>query len=510
MSPFTAGMRLHDRFVLVEPIGVGRMSQVWRATDEDRDRPVAVKVLAAALGGDPSAQAAAWQEVHAAARLTHPNVTQVYDYGEVPLPDGGHAPYLVMELVEGESLATRLASGALSWPEAAMIGARVAAALAAAHHVSVIHRDLRASKVILTADGVKVRDFGTAALLAAVDREAPPAPSPTSASAGTTGDLATERLADPPAQPASDVHSIGVLLYEAVTADSRAGRRLRRWRRRQRSTGPEDTGPVTLPDLPPEASELLRSCLSTEPARRPPARLVATTLAELADVPEPAASISGGSPALEIPQPVTAGAAAPRPPYAPAGHRRNARSGLRRARRPLLLAGLAAVIPALVVAVAVARSGTEQVGEGGSGPAAAPGSPAETSTPTPPEAFSEPPATRSPPPAKPSPEPAAKPPPGRSPKPDGVLANLTAIDRTIRDAKQGGQVGPGAARRLRDRVRTVTDELSKPDADEQDARVREKVYELEREIDHLERDGEITHAFAAELRTLLDPVSRHV
>lgn len=218
-APFAAGMRLHDRFVLIELIGTGGMSRVWRASDEVLGRPVAVKALVAEIATDPALRAATWREARAAARLTHPNITRVYDYGEAPLPDGTRAPYLVMELVEGESLAGRLAAaGLLPWPEVARIGTDVAAALAAAHELGVVHHDIKPGNVMLTAAGAKVLDFGTAALVGAIDQDA---------LVGTPSYTAPERLEWGPAQPASDVYSLGVLLHEALTGGPPA--RLASW-----------------------------------------------------------------------------------------------------------------------------------------------------------------------------------------------------------------------------------------------------------------------------------------
>ncbi|RQX53956.1 hypothetical protein DLJ57_08565, partial [Micromonospora chalcea] len=111
MSPFTPALRLHDRYVLRERIGLGGMSEVWRADDEVLHRPVAVKVLAGQLAADPQLRAVIQREARAAARLTHPHVTQVYDYAEATLAGGVVVPYLVMELVEGQTLADRLAGG---------------------------------------------------------------------------------------------------------------------------------------------------------------------------------------------------------------------------------------------------------------------------------------------------------------------------------------------------------------------------------------------------------------
>src|SRR5262249_14742043 len=140
---FSSGTTLHNRFTLRERIGLGGMSEVWRADDHVLGRAVAVKALAVPLAADPLLRAATWREARAVAKLTHRHVTQVYDYGEASLPGGAVVPYLVMELVQGESMADRLRSGPLPWPEATRLGAQVAAALAAAHALGIVHRDVK-------------------------------------------------------------------------------------------------------------------------------------------------------------------------------------------------------------------------------------------------------------------------------------------------------------------------------------------------------------------------------
>src|SRR5262245_5923700 len=116
------------------------MSEVWQANDELLGRSVAIKL--------PRPQAAevlhpAWIEARTTARLSHPHIAAVHDYGEAPRPDGSVAPYVVMELLDGESLAARLTSGPLPWPDAARIGAEVASGLAMAHARRVVHRDVK-------------------------------------------------------------------------------------------------------------------------------------------------------------------------------------------------------------------------------------------------------------------------------------------------------------------------------------------------------------------------------
>src|SRR5262249_51816797 len=210
MSPFSPGMTLHDRFSLRERIGRGGMSEVWSADDQVLGRTVAVKVLAVPLAADPLLRAATWREARATAQLTHPHITQVYDYGEASVPGGGVVPYLVMELVAGENLADRLRSGPLPWPEAVRVTAQVADALAAAHRSGIVHRDIKPDNVMLTGSGAKVLDFGIAALAGGSDTDG-------GRLVGTPGYAAPERLRLAPAAPAGDVYALGALLYEMLT-----------------------------------------------------------------------------------------------------------------------------------------------------------------------------------------------------------------------------------------------------------------------------------------------------
>jgi eukaryotic-like serine/threonine-protein kinase len=195
------------RYRLVGRIGVGGMGEVWEADDTVLGRRVALKVLVQELADDAGATRRFVREARATAKLTHPNVTRVYDFDR----DGG-PPYLVMELLEGDTLADRLAAGPMPPAEAARIGAAVADALDAAHSQGIIHRDIKPSNVLLTPAGeVKVMDFGIAA---AADKT-----HSTTGSGlyGTAAYISPERAAGQAATPASDVYSLGAVLYELLT-----------------------------------------------------------------------------------------------------------------------------------------------------------------------------------------------------------------------------------------------------------------------------------------------------
>ncbi|MFG1778036.1 protein kinase [Micromonospora sp. NPDC049048] len=274
MSPFSPTLRLHDRYVLRERIGLGGMSEVWRADDEVLHRPVAVKALTREFATDPQLRATIQREARAAARLTHPHVTQVYDYGEATLDGGMVVPYLVMELVQGRNLADRLASGPLPWPEAVRMAAQVAGALAAAHRIGVVHRDVKPGNVMLTETGAKVLDFGIAALAG-----------PLHPRAGQTGELlmgtpayfAPERMRPGPPNPASDVYALGALLYRTLTG--RAPLPVQTWEDAlEVHAGHRPVSPPRVLGLPADIAELTLACLATDPAHRPSAAALATRL----------------------------------------------------------------------------------------------------------------------------------------------------------------------------------------------------------------------------------------
>ena len=194
------------RYRAVRRIDADGMGEIWEADDALLGRRVAIKVLAEELAGDPVAVRRFRREARATAKLDHPNVIRVLDFVD------GEPPFLVLELLEGQTLADRLRlEGALPPLEAARIAAAVADGLDLAHRAGIIHRDIKPSNIMLTADGgVKVMDFGIAAAWEAHS---------------TTGQqlLATAAYAPPErirggrASPEGDLYSLGVVLYEMLT-----------------------------------------------------------------------------------------------------------------------------------------------------------------------------------------------------------------------------------------------------------------------------------------------------
>jgi eukaryotic-like serine/threonine-protein kinase len=204
-----AGDVLADRYRLEARIGAGGAADVWRANDELLGRPVAIKLLRPALS-DLSTRDRFRQEARAAARLRHPHVVTVYDLGE-----GDDRPYIVLELVDGPSLADVLAErGPLAPAIVAAIGRDVAGALGEAHGHDLVHRDVKPANVLVTRDGeVKVADFGIVKAL----NEAETRLTATGIVVGTATYLAPEQLGSGDIDARTDVYALGLVLHECLT-----------------------------------------------------------------------------------------------------------------------------------------------------------------------------------------------------------------------------------------------------------------------------------------------------
>jgi serine/threonine-protein kinase len=199
-----AGNRLAGRYQLDEPIGTGWFGEVWRATDAALSRPVAVKLLHPAYVQQPEALARFRTEAMHAAALWHENITHIYDYDE---PAEGPQPYLVMELVDGPSLAGVLAGGPLDATRTMHVVAQAAAGLQAAHATGLVHGDIRPGNLLLASSGtVKITDWGVSHAIGSV---------PVSVT-GTAEYLAPERIAGAQAGPASDLYALGIVAYECL------------------------------------------------------------------------------------------------------------------------------------------------------------------------------------------------------------------------------------------------------------------------------------------------------
>jgi Tol biopolymer transport system component len=216
--PLTPGTRLGS-YQIVEPLGAGGMGEVYRARDSQLERDVAIKVLSDELVREPEHLARFAREARSLAAVNHPNIAAIYGLDE---KDG--VRFLVLELVEGESLDVRLAGGPIPVAEALDLAGQIAVALAAAHEKGIVHRDLKPSNVRVTPEGrVKVLDFGLAKTVEAGNAAASAVTtSPATQTAagtilGTPAYMSPEQARGRPVDRRTDLWSFGCLLYEMLT-----------------------------------------------------------------------------------------------------------------------------------------------------------------------------------------------------------------------------------------------------------------------------------------------------
>ena len=213
-----SGTRLGS-YEILSLLGAGGMGEVYRARDTRLDRSVAVKVLPDALGADPEFRERFDREARAISQLSHPHICTLYDVGE----EQGTA-FLVMEYLEGATLADRLAKGALPIDQALKTAIEVASALDKAHRAGIVHRDLKPGNIILTKNGAKLLDFGLAKSGAAVvaaggQSTLPTTPRNLTAQGtilGTLQYMAPEQLEGQEADARTDIFSFGTVLYEML------------------------------------------------------------------------------------------------------------------------------------------------------------------------------------------------------------------------------------------------------------------------------------------------------
>jgi hypothetical protein len=265
----SSGSRLGP-YEIVAPIGAGGMGEVYRARDPRLGREVAVKVLPASFSNDPDRLRRFEQEARAAGILNHPNITAVYDIGTL---EG--APYVVTELLEGETLRSRLASGALPVRKSLDYARQIASGLAAAHEKGIVHRDLKPENLFVTGDGrVKILDFGLAKLTQPEDA-GPQTNLPTATAGtepgvvlGTLGYMSPEQVRGRPADARSDIFSFGAILYEMLSG-----------KRAFHGDSAADTMSAILREDPPDLSatnqtidpgldRIVRHCLEKSPEQR--------------------------------------------------------------------------------------------------------------------------------------------------------------------------------------------------------------------------------------------------
>jgi eukaryotic-like serine/threonine-protein kinase len=450
-----AGRVLDDRYRLVGRLGAGGMAQVHRAVDEVLGRDVAVKLLRADLASDPTSRERLLREARSAASFSHPNAVAVYDVGE----DGG-MPFVVMELVEGRTLADRLrVGGALPVDEALAVVDDVLAALGAAHACGLVHRDVKPANVLLPDDGsgAKLADFG----IAKVVRDAMAGLTATGQVLGTPRYLAPEQVAGEAATPRSDLYAAGVLCYELLAGrppfDGEHAIAVALAHR------DEEAVPLTelRPDVPPEVAAAVERAMRKDPAERP---VDAEALrAALRAAPRTRAALAEtavlGAATTQVLDPVAAA-----PP--PGGRRRR-------------LVGVAAVALLGLAGTALALGGGEDA-DVAAAPTPAPTAPVDEALPQATAAQAEEPQP------EPEPEPAQAPGPAT---PEDLLAALEA------DPDAFGKKGDGLRQKLRDLLEEKPKDQPK------------KAGELIKEAAKWAREGDLDPATAEQIAVLLAPMA---
>jgi eukaryotic-like serine/threonine-protein kinase len=250
------------QYRILEPLGAGGMGQVFRATHTTLGRHYAVKVLNAdARSSDPESAARFLREARAAARIKHPHIVDVFDFGY--LADG--RPYLVMELLDGQSLAAEVATGALEPRIAISMARQLASALRAAHAVGVIHADVSPSNILVTGETAKLVDFGLAQLL---DDPARLSGEPAEFVFGTPSYIAPEMIRGMGADAKSDQYSLGIVMFEMLTGSPPfKAKTIRDLCIMHLKAGvPELLSPHGA--LPPEVVKVVNRCLAKQPAQR--------------------------------------------------------------------------------------------------------------------------------------------------------------------------------------------------------------------------------------------------
>jgi Tol biopolymer transport system component len=289
-----AGSRLGP-YEILAPLGAGGMGEVYRARDPRLGRDVAIKVLPASLSTDPDRLKRFEQEARAAGVLNHPNVTIVYDIGS---ESSSGAPYVVQELLEGETLRAELAGGRFSPRKAIDYAIQIAQGLAAAHEKGIVHRDLKPENLFVTREGrVKILDFGLAKLTQVEGSDSgskmPTATEP-GVVMGTLGYMSPEQVNARPADARSDLFALGAILYEML-----AGQRAFRGESAASTMAAilrEDPPELSAGNrsLPPGLERIVRHSLEKNPDRRfQSARDLAFDLESLS----PASSAAAATPA---------------------------------------------------------------------------------------------------------------------------------------------------------------------------------------------------------------------
>ncbi|GGM57769.1 hypothetical protein GCM10012275_31230 [Longimycelium tulufanense] len=460
-GPDTSTALIGGRYRLDSTLGRGGMGTVWRAFDEHLRRPVAIKLLDDSPD-DPSVRTRFLREAQAAARLSHRNVVSVHDSGE----DNGR-PFLVMELLEGDSLSNELARrGPLPIDEVRDVAVQATAGLSAAWALGIVHRDVKPGNLFRTVDGtVKVLDFG----IARIADDAATRLTQDGTVLGTVNYLAPEQARGRATDARTDLYSLGCVLYELLCGRPPFTGGIAEVMYAHVNTPPD--APSTLrPDVPEDLAQLVLALLAKSPDQRPDPDAFQAALSAgagdgtlpLSALPQPpAATVSYATtpPTLTAPaHPPTAVLTAAEPPP--------------RSRRALLIAGPAVVlVGALLLAFVLTRGDNQSTGQPNavSGPSAsqqAPINPVNTPPTTTPDA----------------PEPA---PPTVADI--GTFAWISQLEAALSSQEQQGGISAKAAQEIRKKLNEARKKLGKNERSD----AVEEFHEIAEDIAESRQEGKL-------------------
>jgi hypothetical protein len=491
-GPIAAEPRVLDgRYRLERVLGSGGMGTVWHGLDLRLDRPVAVKVLSGGGLSLPKAMERFGREARAVARLSHPNIVPVYDVGA-----DDDDPYLVMELIDGSTVAQLLDDGPLALADVLGIGSQVCDGLTAAHVAGIVHRDIKPTNLIVTAAGVvKICDFGVARLLDHADL------TESAVAMGSPKYMAPEQISGDPVDARTDLYGLGCSMYAMLTGRPPFASGTPLSVAHQHVTAAPE--PVTMhrPEVPPEVAALIADLLAKAPSARPPdAAAVQVRIAAAADRLAAAGPVAGARPAA--PATIAVEPAA----RAVAGGGPSPAAAARSTRRRWTVGAIAATLSAIAITVALVAVTTAERQSGARRLAASAGPATASPSPKPITSSANGVVNGGPANGPTSRTQTLPPPPTPAPPPQPPVDPIVALRQSIQRQADTGGLKPDAVKDLNHLVDDLAKSMTGGPPDDE----TKKLKALRDRITSLYREGKLTGASYTEINSRVDAVAAKI